>query len=324
MPLPLVSLNFLTIASSATCCGPLSACQSVMPTGAPESVMSASVDCWGAGAAALHAALTSMSVARIAAFTRMGLPSTVGVLRPPAPDIPYYAAASTTDARPCDALHEVALGHQEEQHDRSDHERGRRHEQMVARPRFLPERREAHLDRSEVGLGGNDERPLEGVPRAQEGDETGRDQGRDREREDDAPEEPQVARPIDPGGVGELGRNREKELAHQKYRERARNERHDLYLIRVEPTEARKPEARGLARAHEHIVRNKRGLTGDHQRREEEREEDALAAEAHPCEGVRGEAGGRELEDRHDHGDEDRVDEVAAPWRAIPGVNEVL
>src|SRR5437667_8086392 len=159
MPFPLVSLNFLTIASRATCWGPLSACHSVIETG-PESVMSASVDCWGAGAAALHAALTSMSVARIAAFTRMGLPSTVGVLRPPAPDIPYYAAASTTDARPCDALHEVALGHQEEQHDRSDHERGRRHEQMVARPRFLPERREAHLDRSEVGLGGNDERPL--------------------------------------------------------------------------------------------------------------------------------------------------------------------
>src|SRR2546428_8894441 len=297
MPLPLVSLNFMTIASSATCCGPLSACQSVMLTGAPESVMSASVDCWGAGAAALHAALTSMSVARIAAFPRMGLPSTVGGLRPPAPDIPYYAAASTPDARPCDAPHEVALGHQEEKHDGSDHERGRCHEQMVARPRFLPERREAHLDRSEVGLGGNDERPLEGVPRAQECDETGRDQGRDREREDDAPEEPEMSGAIHTRRIRKLARDRQKELTHQEDRERARNERHDLYLIRVEPTEARKPEARGLARAHEHIVRNERGLTGDHQRREEESEEDALAAEAHPGERVRGEAGGRELED---------------------------
>src|SRR5439155_2952025 len=50
-----------TIASSATCCGPLSACHSVTATG-PESVMSASVDCCGAGAAALHAAVTSMIV----------------------------------------------------------------------------------------------------------------------------------------------------------------------------------------------------------------------------------------------------------------------
>src|SRR2546428_1082664 len=324
MPLPLVSLNFMTIASSATCCGPLSACQSVMLTGAPESVMSASVDCWGAGAAALHAALTSMSVARIAAFPRMGLPSTVGGLRPPAPDIPYYAAASTPDARPCDALHEVALGHQEEKHDGSDHEGGRRHEQMVARPCFLPERGETHLDWPKVRLRRDDEGPLEGVPRAKEGDEAGRDQGRHREREDDAPEEPQMACAIDPGGVGELVRDREKELPHQKYRERARDERHDLYLIRVEPSKARKSEARGLARAHEHIVRNERGLAGDHQRRKEEREEGALAAEAHPREGVRGEAGGRELEDRHDHGDEDRVDEVAAPWRAVPGANEVL
>src|SRR2546428_6093603 len=324
MPLPLVSLNFMTIASSATCCGPLSACQSVMLTGAPESVMSASVDCWGAGAAALHAALTSMSVARIAAFPRMGLPSTVGGLRPPAPDIPYYAAASTPDARPCDALHEVALGHQEEKHDGSDHERGRRHEQMVARPCFLAERGEAHLDGPKVRLRSDDEGPLEGVPRAQKGDEAGRDQSWDRKREDDAPEEPQVPRAVDSGGVGELVRDREKELAHQKYRERTRDERNDLYLVCVEPTEARKSEARGLARAHEHIVRNERGLTGDHERREEEREEDGLAGEAHPREGVRGEAGGRELEDRYEHGDKDRVDEVAAPWRAIPRIDEVL
>src|SRR6266550_3505359 len=312
MPLPLVSLNFLTIASSATCCGPLSACQSVMDTG-PESVISASVDCWGAGAAALHAAVTSISVARIAAFIRMGLPSWT-----------YYAPALTPDARPCDALHEVALGHQEEKHDGSDHERGRRHEQMVARPCFLAERGEPHLDRPKVRLRRDDEGPLEGVPRAQEGDEAGRDQGRDREREDDAPEEPQVPRAVNPGGVGELVRDREKELAHQKYRERTRDERNDLYLVRVEPAEAGKSEARGLARAHEHIVRNERGLTGDHERREEEREEDALAGEAHPREGVRGEAGGRELEDRYDHGDKDRVDEVAAPWRAIPRINEVL
>src|SRR5205823_11411022 len=76
MPLPLVSLNFLTMASRATCCGPLSACHSVMATG-PESVMSASVDCCGAGAPALHAAVTSMIVARIVPFTRMDLPSCV-------------------------------------------------------------------------------------------------------------------------------------------------------------------------------------------------------------------------------------------------------
>src|SRR2546428_12863278 len=166
MPLPLGSLNFFTIASRATCWGPLSACQRVTLTG-PERVMSASVDCWAAGGAPLQAAVTSITAARIAVFIRMTLPSCT-----------KYAPASTPDARACDALHEIALGHQEEKHDGSDHERGRRHEQMVARPRFLPERGEAHLDRSEVGLGGNDERPLEGVPRAQEGDEAGRDQRR--------------------------------------------------------------------------------------------------------------------------------------------------
>ena len=74
MPLPLVELNFATRSSRAFCCGPLSACQSVMLTG-PDNVMSASVDCCGAGAAALHAAVTSMSVARIAAFMRIALSS---------------------------------------------------------------------------------------------------------------------------------------------------------------------------------------------------------------------------------------------------------
>jgi hypothetical protein len=37
--------------------------------------MSASVDCWADGPAPLQAAVTSMSVARIAAFIRMSLPS---------------------------------------------------------------------------------------------------------------------------------------------------------------------------------------------------------------------------------------------------------
>src|SRR6266550_5045414 len=150
-----------------------------------------------------------MSVARIPAFTRITLP----------PDLHrplrrYYAPASTPDARACDALHQVALGHQEEKHDGSDHECGRRHEQMVARPRLLPERRETHLHGSEVGLRRDDERPLEGGPRAEEGDETGGDQSRDREREDDAPEEPQVPRAVDTGRVRELVRDREEELAH--------------------------------------------------------------------------------------------------------------
>src|SRR5947208_8751885 len=131
----------------------------------------------------------------------------------------YYAPALTPDARPCDALHEVALGHQEEKHDGSDHEGGRRHEQMVARPCFLGERREADLDGPEVGLGGDDKGPLEGVPRAQERDQPGRDEGWDRKWQDDAPEESQVARAIEPGGVRELVRDREKELPHEEDRE---------------------------------------------------------------------------------------------------------
>src|SRR5438309_1404298 len=71
MPLPFVSLNFLTIASSATCWAPLSACHSVMLTG-PESAMSASVDCRGGpGAASVHAAVRSTRVARIAALIQL-------------------------------------------------------------------------------------------------------------------------------------------------------------------------------------------------------------------------------------------------------------
>src|SRR5207245_7811933 len=49
---------------------PESACHSVTSTG-PVMSRSASVDCWGAGAAALHAAVTSMTVARIVAFNRI-------------------------------------------------------------------------------------------------------------------------------------------------------------------------------------------------------------------------------------------------------------
>src|SRR6266513_642159 len=108
MPFPLVSLNFLTMASRATCCGPLRACHSVMETG-PERVMSASVDCCGAGAAALHASLTSMIGARIVAFTRIDLASC-----PPPSGRNLYACPSPPDARACDALHEVALGDEEE------------------------------------------------------------------------------------------------------------------------------------------------------------------------------------------------------------------
>src|SRR5947208_9855899 len=256
MPFPLVSLNFLTIASRATCWGPLRACHSVMETG-PESVMSASVDCCGAGAAALHAALTSIIVARIVAFTRMGLPSYV-----------TYASLSPPDARACDALHEVALGDEEEHNDGGDHESGRCHEQMVARPRFLPEPRQTDLNGPEVRLRGHDERPLERVPRAEEGDESGRDQRRDGERQNDAPEESKVTGAVDPGRVGELARDREEELAHEENREGARDERDDLHLVAVEPAQAREAQASVPARAHQHIVRNERRLGGDHQRRE--------------------------------------------------------
>src|SRR5439155_3277213 len=133
MPFPLVSLNFLTIASRATCWGPLRACHSVMETG-PESVTSASVDCCGAGAAALHAALTSIIAARIVAFTRMGLPSYL-----------TYASLSPPDARACDALNKVALGDEEQDHDGGDHECGRCHEQMVARTRFMKELRQTDM-----------------------------------------------------------------------------------------------------------------------------------------------------------------------------------
>src|SRR5438046_507714 len=128
----------------------------------------------GAGAPALHAAVTSMIVARIVPFTRMDLPSCV-----------TYASLSSSDARACDPLHEVALGHEEEDHDRSDHECGRRHEQMVARPGFLPERGETDLHGPEIGPRCDDERPLERVPRAEVRYESCSDQSRDRERKND-------------------------------------------------------------------------------------------------------------------------------------------
>src|SRR5438552_17609173 len=153
--------------------------------------MSASVECCGAGGGAWRAPRASMIVARTIAGARMRRPSWR-----------TYASLSSPDARACDALHQVALGDEEQDHDGGDHESGRRHEQMVARPRFLSEPRQADLNGPEVGLRGHDEGPLERVPRAEEGDESGRDQRRDGERQHDAPEESEVTSAVDPGRVG--------------------------------------------------------------------------------------------------------------------------
>src|SRR3989442_9259375 len=241
MPVPFSPLNLATASSSAFCCGPESACHSMTSTG-PVMSRSASVDCWGAGAAALHAAVTSMTVARIVAFNRIRFPSSVGGLGPPAPTvaglgprpptISYYAAPSTPDARAGDTVNEIPLRHEVEDHYRRDDERRRGHEQIVVGARFLPERVEADLHRPHLGMVRHDERPEERVPAPEEAHERHRDERGDRDRQNDAPEETEVPRTVDPRCVRELSRHREEELPEEEDREGGREKAQDLHLIR--------------------------------------------------------------------------------------------
>ena len=77
MPLPLVELNRSTIAWRAAAFAPVCVCQSVSPTGEPDSSMSAWVF-WAAGVAApLHAVATTMTAAMIATFKRMNAPPSI-------------------------------------------------------------------------------------------------------------------------------------------------------------------------------------------------------------------------------------------------------
>src|SRR5438309_1029934 len=175
MPLPFSPLNLATASSSAFCCGPESACHSVTSTG-PVMSRSASVDCWGAGAAALQAAVTSMTVARIVAFNRIRFSLLGRGLGTRPPTISYYAAPSTPGARTGDSLNEIPLRHEVEDHDRRDDERGRGHEQIVVGARFLPERVEADLHGPHLGMVRHDERPEERVPAHEEAHERHRDE----------------------------------------------------------------------------------------------------------------------------------------------------
>src|SRR2546426_190308 len=92
---------------------------------------------------------------------------------------------------------------------------------------------QAALHGPHLGMVRHDERPEERVPAPEEAHERHRDERGDRDRQNDAPEETEVPRTVDPRCVRELSRHREEELPEEEDREGGREKGQDLHLIRV-------------------------------------------------------------------------------------------
>src|SRR6478609_2435888 len=132
------------------------------------------------------------------------------------------------DAGGGDALDEPALEGEEDQEDRHDDDRGPGEEQAVVRGVLaLGEQRKG--DREGVGvLGlGDDERPEEVVPAGEERQDAQRRECGTAERQDDAPEDPQLSGPVDPSRVEQVPWQALDVLPHQEHAERGHQERQE-------------------------------------------------------------------------------------------------
>src|SRR5712692_4500248 len=306
MPLPFVELNSATMSLKPFARTPVWLCHSVTSTG-PLSEMSASVLAAGAACSPGPQAPTRIAAIAVTSTTlRMVL------------ILPVFPSRLAADPRPGDTFDEVALRDEVDDERRQDHKRRACHEQMVSRASLARELHQHHLDRPDLGPRRDDQRPEERVPRVEEREQRNRDEGGSHQRQADGPEKAEVARAVDPRGVVQLLRHREKELTQQEDRENADEERDDLCRIGVVPPE--------VAATHEHEVRDDRCLGRDEKRRQQQREQDASSAEAHARERVAGENGGCELADRRHRRDEDRVRESVRPERVrvLPGLDPVL
>ncbi len=186
-----------------------------------------------------------------------------------------------------------------------DRPRGQQAPRLVER---VDERRHADRQRERVLAGQERPREEELVPGRDEREERGHRKARDRQRDDDPPERPEDAEPVDPAGFLELVRDRvEEALEHQDAeRDGERRIGQDQRPRRVdEPEVGEDPEQRDQQDdAREHL--------GD----EEDVHRRAPPAEAEPRDGIG--AGRREEDredrrhDRHEQRVERPVDEVAA------------
>src|ERR1700687_847468 len=108
---------------------------------------------------------------------------------------------------------------------------------MVRRACLRSERVQGDLYRADIGVRRYDQRPLERVPAAVEGEDRDGDQCLDGNGEYDRPEEADVPRAIDDRRVVQLIWHRKELLPQQEDRDSGCEEREDLRLIRVVETE---------------------------------------------------------------------------------------
>ena len=163
------------------------------------------------------------------------------------------------------------------------------------------ERRERDRQRVHVRFLGHHERVEEAVPAAEEGQDPERREDRHGDRHDDLPEDPPLVRPVDPGGLEQLVRD-----ADMNWRVRktpngpTRNGRIRPGYVLTSPRL---------------LIRTKFGIRviagRDHQRREDETHDQALAAPLELGERVAEHRAEQDVADGDDERDHGRVEEEA-------------
>ena len=148
--------------------------------------------------------------------------------------------------------------------------------------RFLhDEQRQPERRRVLVRVDHDDQRPEEVLPGALEGEDRVGRQRRRAQRQHDAPEDPELAGAVDPGGVEQVVGDRQHVLPEQEDAEGADRAGHDQAPVGVEPAVA--AVAHPVVAAEERdvldddVVRDQRDLAGHHHRRQEQHE-DRVAA----------------------------------------------
>jgi len=211
------------------------------------------------------------------------------VLHPQEP----VAIASVHQASPLrsgigDPLHKLALREKVQDQDRHQHHHRRRHLQMqLGGGVTVHELSQPHRHRTPFIRLHHQQGPQQRIPRANEpkGD-AGHDR-RGRERDDDRPQETQVPRPIDAGGVPQIFGDLREELAQQKDRECRRHERDRQRGPIVDPPKAEQILAQASKPNDRQIVGDQRRHVGDHQCGDHDAEQDIAPDKFHPGEGIR-------------------------------------